>query len=55
MSELDLEAVRRKAQNAVTATDKEWARIVLALLNKVEELEDDVERMWDDYRIGYTD
>lgn len=55
MTELNLEAIRRKAQNPVTATDAEWATIVTALLDRVEELEDDLEAAWDTYRIGYTD
>lgn len=42
MTELDLEAIRRKAANPVTATDKEWASIVNDLLNKVYDLEDEV-------------
>lgn len=42
MSELNLEAIRRKAQNAITATDKEWARIAYFLLNRIEDHEDEI-------------
>lgn len=47
MSELNLEAIRRKAQNAITATDKEWAQVVSYLLNRVSELEAELERTYE--------
>lgn len=34
---MELEEIRRKAQNAITATDKEWAAIVIALLDELDE------------------
>lgn len=40
MTELNLEAIRLKAANPVTATDKEWAEIVNYLLIRIEDLEE---------------
>lgn len=45
MTELNLEAIKLKAANPVTATDQEWAEIVISLLAKVSELEDEVENL----------
>lgn len=42
MTELNLEAIRRKAANPVTATDKEWAAIVIALLDELDEADDEL-------------
>lgn len=57
MSELNLEAIRRKAASPITATDKEWAAIVNSLLIKIEDLEDDLTETERDYErlIEYSD
>lgn len=57
MTELNLEAIRLKAANPVTATDQEWAQIVNYLLIRIEDLEETLresEREYED-RLEYAD
>lgn len=48
---MELEEIRRKAQNAITATDKEWAKVVFYLLDQVEGLEEDIKELEQDLQL----